>query len=101
MSSFEEFAKRARLDLGAYFTANNIFSDKELVEYCERNSIGLPTQAYFKEEIQEKKTPEKEIVVPKPKPKSKTKPKPQEGEKKSSPPKKTRTSRTRKPPVKK
>ena len=104
MSSFEDFARRARLDLDAYFTANNIASDKDLRDYCELNKIGLPTQEYFKQKPPEKKAVvEKPKTIPKPKAK-RVKKSPEKTEDKPAPaPKKTRTtrSRTRKSPAKK
>tara|TARA_B100001057_G_C22863723_1_gene955636 strand:+ start:2119 stop:2433 length:315 start_codon:yes stop_codon:yes gene_type:complete len=104
MSSFEDFARRSKLDLEAYFTANNITSDEGLRAYCELNKIGLPTLEYFKQEnLEEKKPAEKPKNIPKPKAKKVNKT-PEKNEEKAAPaPKKTRStrSRTRKAPAKK
>ena len=88
MSSFEDFVRRARLDLESYFIANNITSDEELVSYCKRNSIGLPTQRYFEKDIIKQKEVKKPTTKPKPKVEKKV-------EKKEPAPKKTRTTRSR------
>ena len=99
MSSFEDFARRTKLNFEAYFAANNIKSDEELQNYCQSNGIGAPTELYFREtlvveEAQEIKKEEPVKVVEEKKVVEK-----KTEEKKSTPRKKqtrTRTTRTRK-----
>ena len=50
MTTFELFVKRARIDLDAYFLANQISSDEQLREYCLRNNIQPPEKKYFQNE---------------------------------------------------
>ena len=99
MSSFEDFARRARLNLQAYFAANNIKSDEDLREYCQNNSIGIPEESYFAETLVTEEAQETKKEEPVKAVKEKKVVEKKAEEKKPAPRKKqtrTRTTRTRK-----
>ena len=84
MTTFELFVKRARVDLDAYFLANQITSDEQLRNYCLRNNIQPPEKQYFQVEEPQSTTvddvkptvaelPKKDPVVPVKKPSARTK----------------------------
>ena len=106
MLNFEDYARRARLDLSAYFAANDIKSDDELLAYCQKNGIGVPSEKYFENKKEEVSKPAPKVKKTEKKVLKKTKE--TEVEEKTPAPKKkqtrtTRTTRTRtkKAPAKK
>lgn len=83
MTTFELFVKRARIDLDAYFLANQITSDEQLRNYCLRNNIQPPEKKYFQKEDPQPPTvdvkpdiveqPAKESAAPSKKPRERAK----------------------------